>query len=96
MAATRYINYISTSQWPISHLAREKTMNSLDETNVTVLPYPPRSSDLNPIKDVWDVVGENLLIHRTLHRIRSNMIVQEGNDRLIIIKGFYKWFIQRG
>ena len=41
------------------HIARV-TMAHLEQSNVNVLPWPPRSPDLSPIEHVWDMVGRRL------------------------------------
>jgi hypothetical protein len=41
------------------HIARI-TLACFEEADVTLLPWPPRSTDLSPIEHVWDIIGRRL------------------------------------
>lgn len=75
------------------HIAR-RTMDFLQEAGVNVLPWPPRSPDLNPIEHVWDMMGRRLsnlphppqtlahLIHEV--QVAWNEVPQGDIDHLIL------------
>jgi hypothetical protein len=64
------------------HIARIVT-EYLDEVEVRRLPWPTRSSDLNPIEHVWDMLGRRVRQHRsspqTLQDLR-NVLIEEWDN----------------
>ncbi|KAH0810441.1 hypothetical protein GEV33_012350 [Tenebrio molitor] len=48
-----------------SHIIARRTLQFLNEAGVNISPWPARSPDLNPIEQVWDMIGRRLTI---LHR----------------------------
>ncbi|CAH1968563.1 unnamed protein product [Acanthoscelides obtectus] len=74
------------------HVARV-TIDFFQHSDVTLLPWPPRSPDLSPIEHVWDMMGRRLLnLQRppqTLESLREELVVawneipQEDIDHLI-------------
>ncbi|CAH2002060.1 unnamed protein product [Acanthoscelides obtectus] len=50
------------------HMAR-RTTDFIQEAGVNVLPWPSRSSDLNPIKHVWDMMGAEYSLCNIRHRL---------------------------
>lgn len=53
----------------------------LDEVDIQRLERPPRSTDLNPMEHVWDMLGKRFLIRRseTLSGLRKALIKQWKN-----------------
>ncbi|RZC39539.1 DDE 3 domain containing protein, partial [Asbolus verrucosus] len=60
------------------HVARV-SLEWLEQANVNLLPWPPRSPDLSPIEHVWDMMGRRLsnLAHppQTLQQLRHEIQV---------------------
>ena len=69
-------------------------MDYLQEAGVNVLPWPHRSPDLNPIDNVWDMMGRRLFnlhhpsqtLAQLIHEVHVawNEIPQADIDHLIL------------
>ena len=76
------------------HIAH-RTMQFLEDADVDILPWPPRSPDLNPIEHVWDMMGRRLTSlqnpPQTLARLQQeiqaawNELPQADIDHLILL-----------
>lgn len=75
------------------HIARQ-TMDFLQQAGVNLLPWPPRSPDLNPIEHVWDMMGRRLsnlhhppqTLAQLIHEVQLawNEVPQADIDHLIL------------
>lgn len=70
------------------HIARI-SVDHLEQANVRILPWPPRSPDLSPIEHVWDMMGRRLndLPHQpeTLQQLRHEIqIIWDVIDQINI------------
>lgn len=49
------------------HTAR-LVKNWFQETNISVMQWPPQSPDLNPIENLWDQIDRDIRIHNIKNR----------------------------
>ena len=63
------------------HVAR-LCRHFLNRNNVSVLPWPAVSPDMNPIEHIWDYLGRKVRARGNLHNLRDleNAVIQEWNN----------------
>ena len=63
------------------HSART-TMALLQANRVNVLPWPSRSSDVNPFEHIWDVIGREIRRRGTRNFRQLQQFVVEERNRI--------------
>ena len=61
-----------------SHPARS-VCDFLQDRNVSVLPWPAKSPDLNPIEHVWDLLGLGPFPPRNVRELAGALVEEWGN-----------------
>uniref|UniRef100_A0AAZ3PBB4 Tc1-like transposase DDE domain-containing protein n=1 Tax=Oncorhynchus tshawytscha TaxID=74940 RepID=A0AAZ3PBB4_ONCTS len=67
-----------TLQPDTSHTARS-VRDFLQDRNVSVVPWPAKSPDLNPIEHFWDLLDRRAIPPRIVRELAGAMVVEWGN-----------------
>ena len=61
-----------------SHTARS-VHDFLQDPNVSVLPWPAKSPDLNPIEHIWDLLDRRAILPRNVRKLAGALVEEWGN-----------------